>query len=104
MTHATITTNMDLESVSIEVDGDYWRYEDENVQDLTLCHLWVNHTDETGKTRSYDLMQGLDRPSRLVVERNLFKIAGMSERIIKDIEAIGEDLHIEPDYDPKDDL
>ena len=97
MTHATITTTFDLESVSIEVDGDYWRYEDENVQDLTLCHLWVNHTDETGKTRSYDLMQGLDRPSRLVVERNLFKIAGMSERIIKDIEAIGEDLHIEPD-------
>jgi len=104
MTHATITTQLDLEGVSIEVDGDYWRYEDENVQDLTLCFLWVHHTDETGRMRSYDLLQGLDRPSRLVVERNLFKIPGIAERLCDDIEAQGEDLHIEPDYSPKDDL
>lgn len=100
MTHATITTQMDLESVSIEVDGDYWRYEDENVQDLTLCRLWVHYTDETGKTRNYDLLQGLDRPSRLVVERNLFKIHNIEEQLCRDIAALGEDLHIEPDYDP----
>jgi len=101
MTHATITTALELDGVSIEVDGDYWRYEDEAVQDLTLCHLWVNHTDETGKTRSYDLLQGLDRPSRLVVERNLFKIHNITQVLCEDIEALGEDLHIEPDYDPK---
>jgi len=97
MTHATITTQLELDGVSIEVDGDYWRYEDENVQDLTLCFLWVNFTDETGNTRSYDLLKDLDRPSRLIVERNLFKIGNIEEQLCRDIEAIGEDLHIEPD-------
>jgi hypothetical protein len=101
MTHATITTQLDLDGVSIEVDGDYWRNEDESVQDLTLCFLWVHHTDETGKPRAYDLLHGLGRPSRLVVERNLFKIPGIAERLCADIATQGEDLHIEPDYDPK---
>jgi hypothetical protein len=101
MTHAIITTQFELDGVSIEVDGDYWRYEDESVQDLTLCHLWVHHIDEKGITRSYDLLKGLDRPSRLIVERNLFKIHNIEELLCRDIEAQGEDLHIEPDYDPK---
>jgi hypothetical protein len=94
MTHATITTTFDLE-LECEIDGDYWRYEDESVQDLTLCFLYAY--EPRPSTARYDLLQGLDRPSRLIIQRNLFKIAGMSERIIKDIEAIGEDLHIEPD-------
>jgi len=102
MTHATITTQLELDGVSIEVDGDYWRYEDEKVQDLTLCFLWVNFTDEIGNTRSYDLLKDLDRPSRLIVERNLFKIPGIAERLCADIEAQGEDMHLETEQDPQD--
>ena len=97
MTHATITTILDLD-IEAEIDGDYWRYEDEKIQDLTLCAFYVY--EPWPGTARHDLLQGLDRPSRLVVERNLLKIAGMSERIIQDIEHMGEDLHIEPDYDP----
>ena len=104
MTHATITTELDFDGFSIEVDGDYWRYEDENVQDLTLCHLWIHEPDETGNTKAFDLLHGLDRPSRLCVERNLFAVPSVVARLIQDIAAQGEDLHIEPDYDPKDDL
>lgn len=94
MTYATITTTFDLE-LECEIDGDYWRGEDENVTDLTLCFLYAY--EARPNTARYDLLQGLDRPSRLIIQRNLFKLAGMSERICKEIEAIGEDLHIEPD-------
>ena len=101
MTHATITTTFDLE-LECEVDGDYWRYEDESVQDLTLCALYA-YEPQIGGLR-HDLLQGLDRPSRLVVERNLFKISNIEEQLCRDIEALGEDLQIEPDHDQKDDL
>jgi hypothetical protein len=101
MTHATITTELDLE-IDAEIDGDYWRYEDEKIQDLTLCALYVY--EPWPGTARHDLLKGLDRPSRLCVERNLLAIAGMTKRVCEDIEALGEDLHIEPDHDPKDDL
>jgi hypothetical protein len=105
MTHATITTNLYIgDSVLIEVDGDYWRYEDEKVTDLTLCRLFIYETDDTGQSYGTEILHGLDRPSRLAVERNLFRLNGMTERLCRDIEAQGEDLHIEPDHDPKDDL
>jgi len=92
---------MDFEGFSIEVDGDYWRDEpDEKVTDLTLCFLWIHEPDETGKTRAYDLLKGLDRPSRLQVERNLFAVPNVVERLCADIEAQGEDLFDEPDFDP----
>lgn len=100
----TITTEMDFEGFTIEVDGDYWRGEDEDVTDLTLCRLWVYEPQGHNKARGHDLLHGLDRPSRLCVERNLFKIPGIAEQLCRDIAAQGEDLHIEPDYDPKDDL
>ena len=41
MTHATITTQLEMDGVSIEFDGDYWRYEDDIVTDLTLCFMWA---------------------------------------------------------------
>jgi len=98
MTHATITTELDLgDNLRIEVDGDYWRYKDETVQDLTLCRLWVYEPDETGQEYATDLLHGLDRPARLCVERNLFKLTSLTKRLCKDIETLGEDLHIEPD-------
>ena len=100
MTRATITTELDFEGFSIEVDGEYWRYEDEQVTDLTLCRLWVHEPDEEGNTKAFDLLYGLDRPSRLCVERNLFAVPGVVARLIQDIATQGEDLHIEPDYDP----
>lgn len=96
----TITTEMYFEGFTIEVDGDYWRGEDEDVTDLTLCRLWVYELQGHNKARGHDLLHGLDRPSRLVVERNLFKIPGIAEQLIQDIQTQGEDLHIEPDYDP----
>ena len=99
MTHATITTTITDLEIEIEIDGDYWRYEDEKIQDLTLCAFYVY--EPWPGTARHNLLQGLDRPSRLVVERNLFKIAGMTQRVCEDIEHMGEDLHIEPDYDPK---
>jgi hypothetical protein len=103
MTHATITTELDLgDSLRIEVDGDYWRYEDEIVQDLTLCRLWVYEPDREGPLYTTDLLHGLDRPSRLIIERNLFKLPGLTKLLCENIAALGEDLHIEPDYDPKD--
>jgi hypothetical protein len=96
VTRATITHTIDLE-VEAEIDGDYWRYEDEKVQDLTLCALYA-YAPASGAR--HDLMLGLDRPSRLIVERNLFKLAGMSKRLCDDIEIMGEDLQIELDFDP----
>ena len=97
----TITTEMDLgDTLRIEVDGDYWRGEDENVTDLTLCHVWVHVPDETGKGYMTDLLHGLDRPARLCVERNLFKLPGLTERLYSDIETQGDDMHLEPDFDP----
>ena len=96
----TITTEMDFEGFTIEVDGDYWRGEDEAVTDLTLCRLWVYEPQGHNKARGHDLLHGLDRPSRLCVERNLFKIPGIAEQLCRDIATQGEDLQIEPDYDP----
>lgn len=97
----TITTEMDLgDGIRIEVDGDYWRGEDEDVTDLTLCRLWVYEPQGHNKARGHDLLHGLDRPSRLCVERNLFKIPGIAEQLCRDIATQGEDLQIEPDYDP----
>ena len=93
----TITTEMDFEGFTIEVDGDYWRGEDEDVTDLTLCRLWVYEPQGHNKARGHDLLHGLDRPSRLCVERNLFKIPGIAEQLCRDIATQGEDLHIEPD-------
>ena len=101
MTHATITTQLEMDGVSIEFDGDYWRYEDDIVTDLTLCFMRVTTTDENGKTWVFDLLQGLDKPARNCVERNLFKIPGLVQALVHDIATQGEDLHIEPDYDPK---
>ncbi len=98
----TITTELDFEGFSIEVDGEYWRYEDEQVTDLTLCFLWIEGPDSTGKTRRYDLLKGLDRPSLLCVERNLFKIPGIVERLCADIATQGDDMHLEPDTYVKD--
>lgn len=103
MTHATITTELDFDGFKIEVDGDYWRYEDESVQDLTLVSLWIYERNGPGKTKAFDLLWGLDRASRLQVERNLFAVPGVAERLCKDIEALGEDLHIEPDTYVKED-
>lgn len=100
--HTTITTEMDFEGFTIEVDGDYWRNEDENVTDLTLCHLWVYEPQGHNKARGHDLLHGLDRPSRLVVERNLFKIPGIAERLCADIATQGEDMHLELEQDPQD--
>tara|TARA_R110000868_G_C10896172_1_gene763969 strand:+ start:563 stop:880 length:318 start_codon:yes stop_codon:yes gene_type:complete len=100
MTRATITTELDFEGFSIEVDGEYWRYEDEQVTDLTLVYLWVHEPDETGNTKAFDLLRNLDKDARLQVERNLFAVPGVVERLAQDIAAQGEDLHIEPDYDP----
>jgi len=100
MTRATITTELDFEGFSIEVDGEYWRYEDEQVTDLTLCCLWMHHADDQGIYATYDLLRNLDKDARLQVERNLFAVPGVVDRLATDIAAQGEDLHIEPDYDP----
>lgn len=98
----TITTEMDFEGFTIEVDGDYWRGEDEDVTDLTLCRLWVYEPQGHNKARGHDLLHGLDRPSRLCVERNLFKIPGIAEQLCRDIATQGEDMHLEPEQDPQD--
>jgi len=100
MTHATITTELDFEGFSIEVDGEYWRYEDEQVTDLTLVCLWMHSVDDQGIYATYDLLRNLDKDARLQVERNLFAVPGVVDRLAADIVAQGEDLHIEPDYDP----
>ena len=97
MTRATITTELDFEGFSIEVDGEYWRYEDEQVTDLTLVCLWMHHADDQGIYATYDLLRHLDKAARLQVERNLFAVPGVVARLIQDIAAQGEDLHIEPD-------
>jgi hypothetical protein len=96
----TITTEMDFDGFSIEVDGDYWRGEDENVTDLTLVCLYMHHVDDQGLYATYNLLKGLDRSSRLCVERNLFAVPGVAERLCADIATQGEDLFDEPDYDP----
>ena len=58
----TITTEMDLgDGIRIEVDGDYWRGEDEYVTDLTLFRLWVYEPQGHNKARGHDLLHGLDR-------------------------------------------
>lgn len=98
----TITTEMDFEGFNIEVDGDYWRGEDEDVTDLTLCRLWVYEPQGHNKARGHDLLHGLDRPSRLCVERNLFKIPGIAEQLCRDIATQGEDMHLETEQDPQD--
>ena len=90
----TITTEMDLgDNLRIEVDGDYWRDEDENVQDLTLCRLWVHEMD---------LLHGLDRTARLCIERNLFKLTSLTKRLCDDIATQGDEMHLEPEQDPQD--
>ena len=97
----TITTQMPMYDLVAEVDGDYWRGEDEKVQDLTLCFLWAPGVDKAGNPRQVDLLQGLDRPARLVIERNLFGSSpDVVETLIQDIEMQGEDLFDEPDFDP----
>ena len=99
----TITTEMDLgDNLRIEVDGDYWRYEDETVQDLTLCRLWVYEPDETGQEYATDLLHGLDKSARLCVERNLFKLTSLTKRLCEDIATQGDDMHLEPQQDPQD--
>lgn len=98
----TITTEMDFEGFTIEVDGDYWCGEDEAVTDLTLCRLWVYEPQGHNKARDHDLLHGLDRPSRLCVERNLFKIPGIAEQLCRGIATQGEDMHLEPEQDPQD--
>ena len=102
MTRATITTQMPMYDLVAEVDGEYWRNEpDEKVIDLTLCFIWVPGVDKSGNLRQIDLLQGLDRPARLQIERNLFGSSPeVLEILIQDIEMQGEDLHIESDYDP----
>lgn len=95
----TITHTIDLE-LEAEFDADYWRNEDEKIQDLTLCALYA-YEPRPGTAR-HDLLLGLDRPSRLIVERNLLKLAGMSKRLCDDFEALGDDMHLETEQDPQD--
>ena len=94
----TITHTIDLE-VEAELDADYWRDEDEKIQDLTLCAL---HAYAPASGARHDLLLGLDRPSRLIVERNLLKLAGMSKRLCDDFETLGDDMHLETEQDPQD--
>lgn len=96
----TITTELDFEGFSIEVDGDYWRGEDEAVTDLTLCRFTIHAETDTNSFSCFDILQGLDRPARLVIERNLFAMPGLVKQLIEDIQTQGDDLQLELDYDP----
>lgn len=94
----TITHTIDLE-LEAEFDADYWRNEDEKIQDLTLCVLYA-YAPASGAR--HDLLLGLDRAARLIVERNLLKLADMSKRLCDDFEALGDDMHLETEQDPQD--
>ena len=101
---ATLTVQMPIYDLIAEIDGDYWRNEpDEKVHDLTLCFLWAAGINKEGRPCQVDLLQGLDRPARLVLERNLFRSSpDMVKTLCDDIETMGEDMHLEPEQDPQD--
>jgi hypothetical protein len=104
----TITVEIDIDCLTIEADGDYWRDEpDEKVRNLTLCRLWVAVFVVESKLRQVDLrlcrvdlLRGLNMAARRQVEQNLFALPDITNRLIERIEEEGEAYHFEPDYDP----
>ena len=100
----TITVEIDMDCLTIEADGDYWRDEpDERVRNLTLYRLLVAGVVEESKICQVDLLQGLNDAAKRQVEQNLFALPNITSRLIERIEEEGEAYHFEFDYDPHED-
>tara|TARA_R110000868_G_scaffold401992_1_gene677882 strand:- start:178 stop:495 length:318 start_codon:yes stop_codon:yes gene_type:complete len=101
----TITVEIDMDCLTIEADGDYWRDEpDEKVRNLTLYRLLVAYQPNCfTELCRVDLLQGLNAAARRQVEQNLFALPNITSRLIERIEEEGEAYHFEPDYDPHED-
>lgn len=100
----TITHTIDFDGVSMEWDAEYVRGSDEPIQDLNLAFIWMHETDETRIYRAYDLIKNISLEAKLIIEKNILSIPGVETRLIDEMQSVGEDIYIEPDYDPKDDL
>lgn len=100
----TITHTIDFEGMSIEWDAEYVRGSDAPIQDLDLVFIWMHETDDTGIYRAYDLIKNISHEAKLIIEKNILSIPGVEKRLIEEMQSMGEELFLEPDYDPKDDL
>ena len=96
----TITHTIDFEGQSIEFDAEYVRSSDAAIQDLDLVFIWMHEKDETGVYRAYDLIKNISHEAKLIIEKNILSIPGVERRLCDEMAEIGEDLYIEPDFDP----
>ena len=97
----TITHAIDFEGLSVEFDAEYVRGSDAPIQDLDLCFIWMHEKDETGVYRAYDLIKNISHEAKLIIEKNILSIPGVETRLIEEMQSMGEELFLEPDYDPK---
>ena len=97
----TITHAIDFEGLSIEWDAEYVRGSDAPIQDLDLVFIWMHEKDETGVYRAYDLIKNISHEAKLIIEKNILSIPGVETRLIEEMQSMGEELFLEPDYDPK---
>lgn len=88
----------------MEWDAEYVRGSDGPIQDLDLVFIWMHETDDTGIYRAYDLIKGISYEAKLIIEKNILSIPGVEKRLCDEMADIGDELFLEPDYDPKDDL
>lgn len=93
----TITHTIDFEGLSIEWDAEYVRGSDECIEDLDLCFIWMHEKDETGVYRSYDLIKDISFEAKIIIQKNILAIPGVSHRLCDEMAEMGHELFQELD-------